>query len=74
MVASWAVFQSEAVKVSVPPEVTARPVLPEVKLTMTVMVEVGAAESITLNVPADPCATVRAAGTATMANAAAGCT
>src|SRR5262245_36479176 len=74
MVTSWAVFQSAGVKVSVPPEVTARLLLPEVNSTVTVTVDAGAAESLTPIVPAEPCATDSAAGAATMAGGAAGCT
>ena len=74
MVTSWAVFQSDGVKISVPPEVTDRPLLPEVKCTVTVTVDVGAAESATPKVPAEPCATDRAAGAGTMTGGGAGCT
>src|SRR5215469_15630055 len=74
MVRSWAVFQSAGVKVSVPPEVTDRPLLPVVKLTVRVTVDAGAAESVTPTVPVEPCTTDRAAGAATMAGGVAGCT
>ena len=74
MVTSWAVFQSAGVKVSVPPEVTDRPLLPVAKLTVTVTVNAGAAESLTPTVPVESCATGRAAGAATMAGGVAGCT
>ena len=74
MVTSCAVFQSAGVKVRVPPEVTDMPLLPEVKSTVTVTAEVGAADSLTPKVPVEPCATDRTAGAATMAGGAAGCT
>ena len=66
MVTSWAVPQLEEVNVSVAPEPTDRPGLPDVRLTVTVTVEAGGAESVTPKVPLEPCGTDSAAGAATM--------
>jgi hypothetical protein len=62
------------VNVSVPPEDTDSPVLPEVRLTVTVTFELGAVDSETPKVPADPWVTDSDAGLATTAGVVAGLT
>ena len=57
-----------------PPELTDRPVLPEVRATVTVTVEVGAVDSDTPKVPVEPCVTDSEAGLATTAGVVAGLT
>ena len=69
-----AVAKLAGVKVSVPPELTDRPLLPEARLTVTVTFEVGAVDSDTPNVPVPPWATDSDTGLATMLGLVAGLT
>jgi hypothetical protein len=64
MVTFWAVFQLAGVKVSVPPELTDRPELPDVLLTVTDTLEAGAADSSMPTVPVAPWGTESDAGLA----------
>jgi len=69
-----AVAKLLGVNVSVPPELTDRPVLPEVRATVTVTLEVGAVDSETPKVPVEPCVTGSEVGLATTAGVVAGLT
>jgi hypothetical protein len=69
-----AVAKLAGVNVSVPPEETESPVLPEVRLTVTVTFELGAVESDTPKVPVDPCVTDSDVGLATTAGVVTGLT
>src|ERR1022692_1784338 len=51
------VFQFAGVKVRLEPELTDRPLLPEVRAAEMVTLELGAAESATPKVPVNPCIT-----------------
>jgi len=65
MVTVCAVAKLPGVKVSVAPELTDSPVLPDVRLTVTVTLDVGAVDSDTPKVPLPPWATDSAVGLAT---------
>ena len=69
-----AVLKLLGVNVSVPPELTDRPVLPEVRATVTVTFEEGAVDSDTPNVPVEPCVTDSDVGLATTLGEVAGLT
>jgi len=62
------------VNVSVPPELTDRPLLPDARLTVTVTFDVGAVDSDNPNVPDPPWATDSDVGLATMLGLVAGLT
>ncbi len=65
MVTFCAVLKLLGVKVSVPPALTDRPVLPEVRLTATVTFAVGARFRVTPKLPVWPWVTERDVGLAT---------
>src|SRR5580692_10731637 len=69
-----AVAKLAGVNVSVPPELTDRPVLPEVRLTVTVTLAEGAVDRDTPNVPVAPCVTDSDVGLATTLGVVAGLT
>src|SRR5690242_4267864 len=69
-----AVAKLLGVNVSVPPEPTDSPVLPEVRLTVTVTLDVGAVDSDTPNVPVLPWVTDSEVGLATTLGVLAGLT